>query len=333
MRTAAIVGGGVLGLSAGWALARDGWRVTVHEQHEVGTKLGSSSGGSRIYRLSYADPFYVGLARRAVEAWRAVDPELLVPNGLLEWGEGTGRVAAALAACGEEHAWLEPAEAQRRFPEARFDEPVLWHPEAGVVRADRALARLARDVEVLAGSRVDDPSALEADVVVVAAGPWMGRFVDVPLEPRIEEVAYFRGAAEDRPSIIDHGTPGGYGLVQPGLGYKLAEHAPEVPFDPDRPEREVRAAQVERAVRWVRERFPGLDPEPVHAEACLYTMTPDMDFVLDRVGDVIVCGGDSGHAFKMAPLLGLLVADLAAGRGLGDEVAERFSATRPRRAR
>jgi sarcosine oxidase len=326
--SAAVVGAGVLGLSAGWALARDGYRVTVHEQFEIGTRRGSSSGGSRIFRLSYPDAGYVRLARRAVDAWRAVGPDLLIENGLLEWGEGTEAVASALAECGEEHAWLQPAAAMRRFPEARFTEPVLWHPEAGAVRADRALARLAEGLEVRTRSRVADARELDADVVVVAAGPWLGRFVDVPLEPRIEEVAYFSGAPEGRPSIIEHGKPGHYGVVTPGLGYKLATHAPEEPFDPDVPEREVRAVQIDRAARFAAERLPGLDPRPLHAEACLYTMTPDEHFILDRVDGLIVCGGDSGHAFKFGPLLGLLVADLAAGRELPPE-ARRFAAARP----
>ena len=61
--------------------------------------------------------------------------------------------------------------------------------------------------------------------------------------------------------------------------------------------------------------FPGLDPRPLHSESCLYTMSPDGDFVLDRIDTgVIVCGGCSGHAFKFGPLLGRLIADLAQGR-------------------
>ena len=71
--------------------------------------------------------------------------------------------------------------------------------------------------------------------------------------------------------------------------------------------------------------FPGLDPRPVHSEACLYTMSPDGDFVLDRIDGVIVCGGYSGHAFKFGPLLGRLIADLAQGRPLPPE-ADRFRA-------
>ena len=73
--------------------------------------------------------------------------------------------------------------------------------------------------------------------------------------------------------------------------------------------------------------FPGLDPRPVYSEACLYTMSPDGDFILDKIDGVIVCGGDSGHAFKFAPLLGRFIADLAGGRALPPE-ADRFRAGR-----
>jgi sarcosine oxidase len=321
VKRAAVVGAGVFGLSAGRALVRAGYETTVYEQFEIGTGQASSSGGSRIFRLSHHEVEDVRLARRAIDAWRSVDPELLIFNGLMEWGEGAQACADALATCGEEHAWLEPAEATRRFPEARFDSPVLWQPEAGVVRADRALRRLAAGVELREGVRVDDPRALEADVVVVAAGPWLSCFLDFPLSPCFEEVAYFAGLPEDRPSIRQHSQRSAYGLVTPGVGYKLALDSPDEKFDPDVPEREVRSAQIDEVVRLVRDRFPGMDPRPIHTEGCLYTLTPDDRFILDEVDGMIVCGGDNGHGFKFGPLMGQLVADLAEGRPLPSETA------------
>ncbi|HEY3772798.1 MAG TPA: FAD-dependent oxidoreductase [Solirubrobacteraceae bacterium] len=321
MKRAAVVGAGVFGLSAGRALVRAGFQTTVFEQFEIGTRLASSSGGSRIFRLSHDEVEDVRLARRAIDAWRSVDPELLIFNGLLEWGDGAQACAEALAACGVDHEWLEPAEAVRRFPEARFDSPVLWQPEAGVIRADRALRQLAAEVEVQAGVRVDDPSALEADVVVVAAGPWLSRFLDFPLSPCFEEVAYFAGVPEDRPSIRQHSERPAYGLVTPGVGYKLALDSPDEEFDPEVPEREVRSVQIDEVVALARSRFPGIDPRPVQTDGCLYTSTPDGHFILDEVDGMIVCGGDCGHGFKFGPLIGELVADLAEGRPLAPETA------------
>jgi sarcosine oxidase len=78
----------------------------------------------------------------------------------------------------------------------------------------------------------------------------------------------------------------------------------------------------------VRRRLPGLDPVGVAAETCLYTMTADEDFVLDRVGPVVIGAACSGHAFKFAPLLGEVLADLALG-GEPDIPRGRFSLARP----
>ncbi|MDJ0439737.1 FAD-dependent oxidoreductase [Rhodococcus qingshengii] len=53
---------------------------------------------------------------------------------------------------------------------------------------------------------------------------------------------------------------------------------------------------------------------------CLYTSTPDSNFVIDRVGAVTVAAGFSGHGFKFGPALGELVADLVDGTTLAPEV-------------
>lgn len=332
-----MVGGGVIGLSAARALREDGFAVTVHEQHRVGTALGSSSGRSRIYRVSYARGGYCRLARRAIEEWRRLDPSLLLENGLLEHGAGVERHAEALADCGEAFEWLEPAEAVRIFPEARFAGPVLWTREAGAVMADAALDRLRAGVEVIEGSHVADPSQLDADVVVVCPGAWLGGLYDLPVHARIEQVCYFQGAPDGRPSLIHHGGEDGrfwYGLVAPGVGYKVAQDgARKGPFDPAQDERPVLPTLVDELSAYVAESLPGLDPRPLRPEACLYTMTPDEDFILDTVDGVVVCGGDSGHAFKFGPLLGRFCADLAQGRALPGECdafrISRFSQVAP----
>jgi hypothetical protein len=72
-----------------------------------------------------------------------------------------------------------------------------------------------------------------------------------------------------------------------------------------------RVRMVEHVERWL----PGLDPAPVGEVTCLYTSTPNEDFVLDRVGPVVVASPCSGHGAKFAPLIGVLAADLALGVG------------------
>ena len=63
----------------------------------------------------------------------------------------------------------------------------------------------------------------------------------------------------------------------------------------------------------MQEWFPGLDPRPVHTATCLYTTTPTEDFIVDRVGPVVIGSPCSGHGFKFTPLVGRMLADLADG--------------------
>jgi len=303
----------------------------VYERDRAGSPLGSSSGRSRIFRRSYRHPDYVRLALRAIDEWRRLDPGVLRATGLFEYGQGVELHAAAFDEVGERYEWLEPKDAERRFPEARFPEPVLYDASAGAIMADDALRALAAGLDVREGAAVADPRELEADVVVACPGSWLGPMFGLPLQPRIEQVTYFAGAPDDRPSIIDHGAPDRrlhYGLVAPGVGYKVGEDAARPdPWDPDRSDRPIDQPLQDRLVDHVKRMFPGLDPRPVHADACLYTMSPDGDFVLDRIDGVTFCGGCSGHAFKFGPLLGRLAADLAQGRSLPPE-ADRFRASR-----
>jgi sarcosine oxidase len=152
----------------------------------------------------------------------------------------------------------------------------------------------------------------------------------LPVEPRIEQVSYFAGAPDDRPSVIDLGAGDRslyYGLDTPGVGYKVAIDGQGRPWDPERPDRPLDRAIEHAIVEYAQEWFPGLRHRAGAGEACLYTVSPDHDFILDEIDGVVVCGGDSGHAFKLAPLLGRLAADLAQGRELPAEAA-RFRAGR-----
>ena len=64
---------------------------------------------------------------------------------------------------------------------------------------------------------------------------------------------------------------------------------------------------------------------PAVAEACMYTMTPDHQFILDRLpgsmSNVVIGAGFSGHGFKMGPLIGSIMADLALGETPGVDLA------------
>ena len=78
----------------------------------------------------------------------------------------------------------------------------------------------------------------------------------------------------------------------------------------------VGAAIVDANKRFVEAFFPHLDPAPFLNDHCLYTSTPDLDYVIDTVPgfpNVVLAGGGSGHAFKMGPAIGDAAAALALG--------------------
>ena len=84
---AIVVGGGVMGAAAAWALAGKGRETILFEQFELGHVRGSSHGPSRVFRLAYPQPEYVRLAQQALESWRqledaAGEPLLLTTGGI-----------------------------------------------------------------------------------------------------------------------------------------------------------------------------------------------------------------------------------------------------------
>jgi sarcosine oxidase len=283
----------------------------------------------------------------------------------LDVGDVAELCATALGACGAPFEWLRPAEAMTRFPGFDFTglERVLFHPDAGVCLADRTVAaqvRLARaggvdvreETEVLT-VRPDAPGVvlettagdLWAGVVVVTAGPWASRVLADALGgagagarallPSLQSVAYYSpvepAMEAAMPTFVDWHGQGITGYAVPpggvGQGVKVGDHSHGTPIDPTQGPFEVQPATLDTIAAFVARRLPGLAAEPVGVETCLYTFTPDEDFVLDRVGDVVVGAGFSGHGFKFGPLVGEVLADLATGRE-PDLPAERFAVRR-----
>ena len=313
-----------MGLATGRALKHRGHDVVVYEQFEPGHKRGSSHGRSRIFRLAYGEEEYVRLAQEALGLWRELEAEtgetLLELNGLLEIVRTLEESTAhTLEACGVEWHRLDGDEAERRYPvrvpEGSF---AVLQPEAGILRADKALSAFARDLDVRYGTRVH-PDELDADVVCVTAGSWVNELLEEPLPVKVtrETVCYFRPEnGRPIPSLVsfkpDSHTHDMYSLADPVHGLKVGAHhaGPEVdPNEPGEPE----ARLIEQIANWARGTYRLAEPEPVAAETCLYTTTPDEAFVLERRGRLVIGSPCSGHGFKFAPAIGERLAALATG--------------------
>ncbi|MGK5172205.1 FAD-dependent oxidoreductase [Geodermatophilus sp. CPCC 205761] len=270
-------------------------------------------------------------------------------------GPGADRLretARAMDRAGVAHEWLAPAEAGERFAGMRFPGPVLLEPHtAGRVDADAAVAALqaaaaAHGAAVRHHRRVTavEPdgdgvvvrcaagAAVSARAVVVAAGAWaadvLGDLVRLPpLRVTQEQPAHFRPldpglewpAFTADPDPAEGWPSGVYGLASPGEGVKVGFHGTGPECHPDARTFAAEPGQLARLQEYVRRWLPGLDadaPEPV---SCTYTSTPTGEFVLDRVGPVVVAAGFSGHGFKSAPATGRVLADLALGTPAGAE--------------
>jgi sarcosine oxidase len=334
-----VVGAGLLGLSAAWALRGLGREVTVVEQARVGHVRGGSHGACRIFRLGYEDPAYVMLARQARGLWTELEDasgqRLLHPVPQLTFGPQMPEVAAAMDQAGAACELISAGEAAGRFPGVAVAGPVLVEPDSAVISADRALAALAAQAgQVTAGVRVtalDDDGRrvrlrttdgdVEARCAIVCAGPWTPGLlpgVAVPGQATLEQVAYLATTSAplaDWPIFVHYGGEFPYGLPVPGSDrYKIGIHHGGPVIDPDHQDHAEDpdlSGRIEQAARTF---LPGLNPQPVGIERCLYDNSPDTDFIIDRIGNVVVGCGTSGHGFKFGPLLGQWLAGMAAGQ-------------------
>jgi sarcosine oxidase len=173
--------------------------------------------------------------------------------------------------------------------------------------------------------------------VVVAAGGWNGPLlarsgIQLPLTVTLEQVLYLeRTDAASVPTVIEWTTPARYALADPRTNVLKAgeHHARRVVAAEDR-RHDVDHGSIERVTAWIVERFRDAGGN-ASTETCLYTNTPDEDFVIDRVGPVVISSACSGHGFKFTPLIGEILADLATGAHQTSEPSvplERFRAGR-----
>lgn len=307
-----------MGCATAWALSERGAEVTLHEQFGLDHDRGSSHGRTRIFRVAYPEVEWVRFAQEAYAGWQELDPSLLGLYGLIELVADPALTSArALDECGVPYRLLGADEVRALGAKLPDGWTALHVADAGVVFADRARHAFlaAAGVEVETNRRVESTDELDADVVVVTAGPWVRELVpDVPVKVTRETVAYFRREGAPQPSIVDvnpeTGDHGMYSLYDPVHGLKAGAHHAGAETDPDAdgvPD----PAIVERIATWVRDRFPDVDPDPVEAQSCLYTTTADEHFVLERRGRVVVGSACSGHGFKFAPAVGRRLAELA----------------------
>lgn len=340
----AVVGLGIAGLSICARLALAGHDVWGFEQFEPMHELGSSHGDTRIMRLTPGEgETYVALARRAGAAWRTW--EGLAGRPFIEWTGGLmagPRGSPFVAACqrlSRTPAALLRGDAIHAMTRGMLAMPYEWdvfrQEDAGVIAADavRAFllrqavkwgARLAHNVRVEAPlestSLAINGVRREFDAVIVAAGAWAGALLPEfagRLAVKRRVLGWFETETPRLlPVICSDNDEGVYGMPAPKGLYKLGFHAVGGATSPDN----VRAPGEEDAALLSGQAallLPRHKPQPVRMARCLYTVTPDENFLIaqSRAHErVLLFSACSGHGFKYAPVFGELAEEWLNGK-------------------
>jgi sarcosine oxidase len=348
-----VLGGGTMGTAAAWALGKRGLQSVVLEQFRHVHDQGSHGGETRVIRHAYAEsPEYVPLVRRADELWRELEAttgeQVLVRSGGLELAApGYGHARAARASADEHgltYEWLAADEVESRWPAFRVpdDWDALYSPDSGFLLTEPALRGMADAARALGATVMEETRAVawgatpdaiwvetpvaryEAGALIVTAGAWSTRTLadlHVPIhvlrktlwwqevdDPRRFEPERFPVFITDSPAGEIYGFPV-YGV--PGL--KIANHAGGQVVDPETVDRSTRPGENQDCLALAAHVLPGVGSRVVKSAVCLYAMTPDTDFIIDRhpaLPHVAIGAGFSGHGFKFAPAIGELLAGL-----------------------
>ena len=258
-----------------------------------------------------------------------------------------GEYARAMSAEGVPFETLDGPEVMRRWPAWRLDDGHigLFQGDAGLadpsrgnlahrrlaaaqgaVLQDRAPVSRIEDAGGEATLILEDGERLTAGKVIVATDAWTNDLLDplgvsLPLTVTQEQVSWFTPGGD--PALFDPARfpiwiwmdePSFYGFPTHGHpGPKIGQDVGGQRVTPATRTFERDEAALGRVKAFLEARLPGMAGEPFLTKTCLYTLTPDRDFVLDAVPghpDVLVALG-SAHGYKFASVIGRIMAELA----------------------
>ncbi|HEV2840765.1 MAG TPA: N-methyl-L-tryptophan oxidase [Chthoniobacterales bacterium] len=289
------------------------------------------------------------------ELERETSEEILRLTGVLSIGQETSEIVQGTRRAAAEHDLalesLSQREVKARYPtlELGSNEVALLEPDGGVLdpeRAVRAHLNLAKSrgaamrfgvaVESWHAKdkgfdvRLSDDTQISATKLVLALGPWFKETLEslgIRLRVQRNIQAWFSPAtnAYDWPGfpafLVDRqDLPAPlYGFPDFGDGVKAAFHGFGDLTDAEHINREIDPARdVEPIARALEQWMPAAAGVLREAKPCMYSLTPDANFVIDRHpehANLILCGGFSGHGFKFAPVVGEIAAELALDGG------------------
>ena len=351
----AVIGGGVMGAASSWRLAKRGVDVVCFDRFSPPHANGSTHGSSRIIRTAYFEgPWYVPLIEESFDLWHELESisgaRLLRMTGALMIGTESSEAVQGAMASAKEHnldvEYLAATVFRKRYRghNVRDDDVAVLDLKAGILDPEGAVtAMLAQAPEVKRDTAVDsiDDLVNDFDAVVVAAGPWTPELVDwIPLKIERQVHVWFAiardadwFAPEKFPVFIrqteDFGDVYGFPALD-GHTVKVGRHHDGENTDPEHIKRRVDEMDMDPLRLMTSIYLRGVSGHAARTLTCMYTNTPDHDFVIDfspRDKRVVVISACSGHGFKFAPVVGDIAADLVVDGKTTRDIS-RFSAAR-----
>jgi len=344
-----------MGASAAWRLTRRGVDVVVFDRHSPPHALGSTHGESRIIRSAYFEgEYYVPLLQEVFPLWRELEAvsamQLMRITGALMIGTVKSEVVVGSMASAREHnldaEYLDTEELRRRYEGhvVRDGDVAVLDRQAGIIDPDKSVAALLGQVPAVErDTEITSITELRSrfDAVVVAAGPWTPELIDwIPLSIERQVHGWFSIArdagwfAPDRfPAFVRQSDNTGFMYGIPSLDgrtIKVGRHHEGETTNPHDIRRRVDEFDIDPLRLLASTYLRGVSGHVTRTLTCMYSNTPDHDFVVDFAPDddrVVVISACSGHGFKFGPIIGDIAADLVCDGGTSRDVSH-FSARR-----
>jgi len=298
---------------------------------------------------------YVPLVRGAYELWRELQNEtgmtlMMITGGLTIGGRTSQPVSGSLASARTykiPHELLSSRELRERFEifAPSENDVGVFEPGAGMLLPERCIeahCNLAtkagaefhfnETVESWTSENYEiriktNRAEYETEKLVLTCGPWtpsLLRDLHLPLKCERQVPIWFEPPARSdicAPSkmpVFIWELPSGqsfYGIPDNGDGVKVARHHGGESVMPDEVDQRVREDDEIPVRKFLRDHLPLLNGQIRSSTTCIYTNTPDEDFIIDfhpRTQNVLIVSACSGHGFKFSSSIGEVVSSLVA---------------------
>ncbi|MBE9112878.1 N-methyl-L-tryptophan oxidase [Nodosilinea sp. LEGE 07298] len=262
------------------------------------------------------------------------------------------QMKASLDASGLDYEHLDKADIAQRYPQFALDDGMegLFHADTGLLRASNCVLAHTRLAQERGATVIDQTPVLKVvptesgvevqtgketfscDRIVLTVGSWAkgllaDQGIDLPLkimpcqlgfyqpgtpanfEPGKFPVffAHMNGPYGEMPYGIPHEDPSIGLKITTFYGWDTVEKPSQVDYTPSQD-------WTERIRDFAKQYIPDAAGPLLSTRRCLYTLTPDKQFVIDQHPNhpqVVIGAGFSGHGFKFTTLMGKMLADLA----------------------